>query len=105
MGVCGQGALPLCPLTTNYRGRELCTKSPIGHEKLWLQEERHPTSWVRRPLLVQGHLVVSDIHAARARLVERGVEVSEVEEHDRGVSYAYFSDPDGNSWAVQQLPY
>ncbi len=50
-------------------------------------------------------MVVSDIHAARARLVERGVEVSKVEEHDRGVSYAYFSDPDGNSWAVQQLPY
>ena len=50
---------------------------------------------------MQGHLVVSDIHAARARLVERGVEVSKVEEHDRGVSYAYFSDPDGNSWAVQ----
>ena len=51
------------------------------------------------------HLVVSDIHAARAQLVERGVEVSEVEEHGRGVSYVSFSDPDGNSWAVQQLPY
>jgi catechol 2,3-dioxygenase-like lactoylglutathione lyase family enzyme len=55
------------------------------------------------------HLVVSDIHAARAELVERGVEVSEVEEHTAGgtkptVSYAYFKDPDGNGWALQQLP-
>jgi catechol 2,3-dioxygenase-like lactoylglutathione lyase family enzyme len=54
------------------------------------------------------HLVVLDIHAARAELVERGIEVGEVE--DLGapgkptVSYARFRDPDGNSWALQQLP-
>jgi catechol 2,3-dioxygenase-like lactoylglutathione lyase family enzyme len=70
------------------------------------------------------HLVVADINAARSRLVERGVEISEVETYggDTGqdvddpdhaeflsdkppVSYAYFKDPDGNSWALQQLPY
>jgi catechol 2,3-dioxygenase-like lactoylglutathione lyase family enzyme len=51
------------------------------------------------------HLVVSDIEAARAELDERGVEVGEVEEHGRGVSYASFSDPDGNGWVLQQLPY
>lgn len=55
------------------------------------------------------HLVVDDIHAARAELVERGVDVGEVE--DMGapgkptVSYAHFSDPDGNSWTLQKLPY
>ena len=48
-------------------------------------------------------LVVADIHAARAELVERGVEVSEVQIFDWG-SFVFFSDPDGNSWAVQQLP-
>jgi catechol 2,3-dioxygenase-like lactoylglutathione lyase family enzyme len=54
------------------------------------------------------HLVVSDIHAARAELVGRGVEVGEVE--DLGapgkppVSYARFNDPDGNGWTLQQLP-
>jgi catechol 2,3-dioxygenase-like lactoylglutathione lyase family enzyme len=59
-----------------------------------------------QPGSVQGvHLVVPDIEAARSELVERGVEVSEVQEHDRGVSFAFFSDPDGNSWALQQLPY
>jgi uncharacterized glyoxalase superfamily protein PhnB len=53
---------------------------------------------------VQGmQLVVSDINAARTQLVERGVEVSEVQEFDWG-SFVFFSDPDGNGWAVQQLP-
>ena len=49
------------------------------------------------------HLVVADIHAARAELVERGVEVSEVQQFDWG-SFVFFKDPDGNSWSVQQLP-
>jgi predicted enzyme related to lactoylglutathione lyase len=53
---------------------------------------------------VQGlQLVVPDIEAARAELVERGVDVSEVQVFDWG-SFVYFSDPDGNGWAVQQLP-
>ena len=48
-------------------------------------------------------LVVSDIEAAHAELVERGVEVSEVQKFDWG-SFVFFSDPDGNGWAVQQIP-
>jgi len=48
-------------------------------------------------------LVVSDIHVARAELVERGVEVGDVQEFPWG-SFVFFSDPDGNEWAVQQLP-
>lgn len=48
-------------------------------------------------------LVVSDIHAARADLVKRGVEVSEVREFAWG-KFVFFSDPDGNSWSVQQIP-
>ena len=56
------------------------------------------------PGSVQGlQLVVSDIGAARAELVERGVEVSEVQKFDWG-SFVFFSDPDGNGWAVQQIP-
>jgi predicted enzyme related to lactoylglutathione lyase len=56
------------------------------------------------PGSVQGlQLVVSDINAARAELLERGVEVSEVEEFPWG-SFVFFSDPDGNGWSVQQLP-
>ena len=48
-------------------------------------------------------LVVSDIDAAHAELVERGVEVSEVQKFDWG-SFVFFSDPDGNGWAVQEIP-
>jgi predicted enzyme related to lactoylglutathione lyase len=57
-----------------------------------------------QPGSVEGlQLVVSDIHAARAELVERGVEVSEVQDFPWG-SFVFFSDPDGNDWAVQQIP-
>ena len=56
------------------------------------------------PGFVQGlHLVVSDIGAARDALAERGVEVSEVRDLG-GVLYAFFSDPDGNGWTLQQIP-
>ena len=56
------------------------------------------------PGAVQGlQLVVSDIDAARAELAGRGVDVSEVQVFDWG-SFVFFSDPDGNGWAVQQLP-
>ena len=48
-------------------------------------------------------LVVEDIQAARAELVERGVDVSEVQTFPWG-SFVFFSDPDGNGWAVQEIP-
>jgi catechol 2,3-dioxygenase-like lactoylglutathione lyase family enzyme len=61
-------------------------------------------------------LVVADIHAARAELAERGVDISEVQvfapeglrpsrEGDTldNVGFAFFDDPDGNGWAVQQI--
>jgi predicted enzyme related to lactoylglutathione lyase len=48
-------------------------------------------------------MVVSDIHAARAELAGRGAEVSEVQVFPWG-SFVFFADPDGNRWAVQELP-
>lgn len=48
-------------------------------------------------------MVVSDIHEARRHLVERGVEVSEVQNFPWG-AFVFFRDPDGNSWSVQQIP-
>jgi catechol 2,3-dioxygenase-like lactoylglutathione lyase family enzyme len=48
-------------------------------------------------------VVVSDVQDARAELAGRGVEVSEVEVLPWG-SFVSFRDPDGNQWAVQQLP-
>ncbi len=49
------------------------------------------------------HLVVADIHTARAALAGRGVEVGEVDDMG-GVLYASFSDPDGNTWQLQEIP-
>lgn len=58
----------------------------------------------KEPGSVEGlQLVVEDIHAARAELVGRGVDVSDVSVFPWG-SFVFFSDPDGNGWAVQQLP-
>jgi predicted enzyme related to lactoylglutathione lyase len=48
------------------------------------------------------HLVVSDIEKARTPLVDRGLAVSPVQDMG-GVKYAYFSDPDGNTWALQEI--
>ncbi|PZG05294.1 glyoxalase [Micromonospora craterilacus] len=58
-------------------------------------------------------LVVPDLHKARAELLDRGVEVSEIQvigENPRpvpdpldNVGFVFFDDPDGNAWAVQQI--
>jgi len=48
-------------------------------------------------------LVVDDIEAARDDLAGRGVEVSEIQDFPWG-RFVFFSDPDGNRWAVQQIP-
>ena len=54
------------------------------------------------PGSVQGlQVVVTDIEAAREQLVSAGVEVSEIQDYPWG-SFVFFSDPDGNGWAVQQ---
>jgi predicted enzyme related to lactoylglutathione lyase len=47
-------------------------------------------------------VVVADIEAAHADLVERGVEVTGIDDQPWG-SFVYFADPDGNRWAVQQV--
>lgn len=67
------------------------------------------------PGSVQGlQLVVPDIEAARAELVERGVEADPVQHMDEGVwvegrggywnSFVFFRDPDGNGWVLQERP-
>lgn len=47
-------------------------------------------------------IVVADVEAARAQLVERGVDASDVDVQPWG-SFVTFADPDGNTWALQQL--
>jgi catechol 2,3-dioxygenase-like lactoylglutathione lyase family enzyme len=48
-------------------------------------------------------IVVADIDAARTELSERGVEVGDVQDFPWG-RFLFFADPDGNAWAIQQLP-
>jgi predicted enzyme related to lactoylglutathione lyase len=48
-------------------------------------------------------LVVTDIEAARKEFVDRGTEVSEIQDFPWG-RFIFFDDPDGNKWAVQQIP-
>ena len=56
------------------------------------------------PGSVQGmQIVVDDIAAAHAELAGRGVDVSDVQDFPWG-RFVFFSDPDGNKWAVQQIP-
>jgi predicted enzyme related to lactoylglutathione lyase len=48
-------------------------------------------------------LVVEDADAARQELLDRGIDVGEVQEFPWG-RFVFFDDPDGNSWSVQQIP-
>ena len=48
-------------------------------------------------------MVVEDVRAIREELFKRGVDISEVDVQAWG-DFAYFRDPDGNSWSLQQLP-
>jgi uncharacterized glyoxalase superfamily protein PhnB len=48
-------------------------------------------------------VVVTDIEAARAELVQRGVEATDVQEFPWG-QFVFFNDPDGNRWSVQHVP-
>jgi predicted enzyme related to lactoylglutathione lyase len=48
-------------------------------------------------------LVVDDIEAAREEMVGRGLEISDIQDFPWG-RFVFFSDPDGNRWAVQQIP-
>jgi predicted enzyme related to lactoylglutathione lyase len=50
------------------------------------------------------HLVVEDIAEARDALARQGVEMGEIEEQGPGIRYAGFSDPDGNTWTLQEMP-
>lgn len=49
-------------------------------------------------------MVVGDVRALRQELKEKGVDMSDIDEQPWG-TFAYFKDPDGNGWTLQQLPY
>jgi predicted enzyme related to lactoylglutathione lyase len=56
------------------------------------------------PGIIKGlHLVVDDIAKTREALLGRGVEVAAIQDYG-GILLARFSDPDGNSWLLQEIP-
>lgn len=58
-----------------------------------------------KPGSVKGlHLVVKDVGRVREMLAGRGVNVSNIIVYPRSIKFVYFSDPDGNSWALQEIP-
>jgi catechol 2,3-dioxygenase-like lactoylglutathione lyase family enzyme len=80
-------------------------------------QTRPPSGTVDTPPLRRLQLVTPDVHAARAQLVERGVGVSKVQLFHGGSfcparggdpldysRFVFFSDPEGNAWALQQMP-
>jgi catechol 2,3-dioxygenase-like lactoylglutathione lyase family enzyme len=80
-------------------------------------QTRPPSGTVDTPPLRRLQLVTPDVHAARAQLVQRGVEVSKVQLFHGGSfrpahegdpldysRFVFFSDPEGNAWALQHMP-
>lgn len=58
-----------------------------------------------QPGSVKGiHLVIADIEQARAALIARGVAMGEVIVYPGSIKFSSFSDPDGNTWTLQEFP-
>ena len=70
---------------------------------LCTEPERIVPNWTIVDMTWNAYIRVDDADAIRVDLVERGIEVSEVDEQPWG-RFVYFADPDGNRWALQQLP-
>jgi predicted enzyme related to lactoylglutathione lyase len=87
-------------------GMRICQLTPPGSACSILLSTGLQSIGDMAPGSVHGlHLVVSDIDQARAELADRGVEIGEVEDVGGGVRYAWFRDPDGNSLALQEMPW
>ena len=73
-----------------------------------------PCFWVSLASLMGLQLVVPDIEGARTELVDKGVDVSDIQHFENGAwvpgpggdwnSFVFFSDPDGNGWVMQESP-
>jgi catechol 2,3-dioxygenase-like lactoylglutathione lyase family enzyme len=87
-------------------GVRVCQLTPPGSSCSITLTSGLPRLADAAPGSVRGlHLVVADAVAARAELARRGVAVGEIEEHGGGVKYVPFSDPDGNTWVLQEMPW
>lgn len=87
-------------------GMRICQLTPPGSACSILLSTGLQLINEMQPGTVHGlHLVVNDIDASRAELVDRGLEIGGIEDVGGGVRYAWFRDPDGNSLALQEMPW
>ena len=97
----GAGSAHSSAAIRRARGALLLAEQQAYHQHWYLPAIRELVAF---HLGLEGlQVVVDDADAARAQLVERGVEASEVQEFPWG-RFVFFSDPDGNAWAIQQIP-
>lgn len=88
--------------TMTTRSAPICASSSSPHPARPTPSSWGPESRPSEPGSAQAQLVVADIETARKVLVDRSVGVTEIQDLDRG-SFAFFDDPDGNHWDVQQV--
>jgi len=87
-------------------GVRICQLTPPGSACSIVLSTGLPALADQVPGSLRGlHLVVADAAAARDELARRGVPVGGIDEHDRGVRYVPFDDPDGNTWVLQEMPW
>jgi catechol 2,3-dioxygenase-like lactoylglutathione lyase family enzyme len=87
-------------------GVRVCQLTPPGSAGSLTLTKGLPSLADATPGSLRGlHLVVADAAAARDELARRGVPVGEIDEHPQGVKYVSFSDPDGNTWVLQEMPW
>ena len=85
-------------------GDDAVLRRMLEHRANGIRQRAHGDRHEGSPGSIEGlQMVVSDVNVARAELLERGVEVGEVQVFPWG-SFVFFSDPDGNRWSVQQVP-
>lgn len=90
---------------TMENGTRVVQLTPPGSACSILLSEGLPDLAGLKPGTHKGlHLVVDDLRAVRAALIERGVQMGEVIEFPGGMLYSGFSDPDGNTWTLQEIP-
>lgn len=93
------------PSTTTLGPRAECRPTDAAGFVLFDRSDKGLPALSAEPGSMSGlHLVVDDIDAVRKALVDCGVVVEEVADIGRGVRMAGFADPDGNTWALQQMP-
>ncbi len=90
---------------TRTPGLRLCQLTPPGSAcSIFISSGVEELAGMVPGTLKSLTLVVQSVSAVRDLLLSRGVAVGGIVEYPRGIKFAYFADPDGNTWALQEIP-